>query len=51
MRQLVIAYIHLSGMAYGIVVEGAVTLQSAVATGIGGEVPMRYPHIRRDRSI
>lgn len=43
------AYIHLSGMAYGIVVEGAVTHQAAVGfTGIAGEVPMRYPHIRRN---
>lgn len=43
------AYIHLSGMAHGIVVEGAVTLQAAAgATRIGGEVPMRYSHIHRD---
>lgn len=40
---------YLSGMAYGIVVEGAVTHQAAVGfTGIAGEVPMRYPHIRRN---
>jgi hypothetical protein len=34
------ACIHVSDMAYGLVVEGAVTRQATGAAWIGGEVPM-----------
>lgn len=49
--------IHVSDMAHGMVVEGAVTLHilpkaatAAGVAGIDGEVPVRHPDLRRDQA-